>query len=74
MSEKCCGTCKWLNVSEKHLTKSGNIHGRYKSHAWRCNVSFEMPPVPACLAHFNLPGRSFMAPEWGKDCAFWEPR
>jgi hypothetical protein len=73
MSEKCCGTCKWLNVSERHLTKSGEIHGRYKHETWRCNVPLEVT-LPACMSHVILTSRSFMAQDWGKDCSFWEPR
>ncbi len=69
-----CRTCKHLDVAPD---KNGKIVPR-KSSAYKCTVTVEMPKLPDCMTEghrFNWPfPRSYMVPDWGKECPFHEVR
>lgn len=69
---KCCGTCKWLEVEPKKLTKERRVHMRYAYSMFPCKVPFTLPPFPACF-DVNIYEKRYSAPNYGTECAFHEP-
>ena len=66
-----CGKCRHLSVP---LDKAGRRVPR-KQNAYRCEVEFPMPEVPACVSKSHdwrwPPYRSWMSPSDGVGCQFF---
>lgn len=70
---KNCGSCKWLVVEAKDITKKMVVHARYKYSAFRCDVPFTLPPFPACY-DVRITEKRYSCPYHGENCAFHERR
>lgn len=68
-----CRGCKHLKV---HPDAAGRIIPR-ADRAYACTVEVPTPAVPACISKMHwkwTPVRSYMSPEDGEGCQFYENR
>lgn len=73
--ERCCGTCKYLDVPADSIVKSGRTHARLDSRVFGCLVPTPVwPKIPECFEIITEPKRRMMCPQYGKSCETWEGR
>lgn len=74
MTQKRCGTCRWLRVP---LNKGGRAVVRHDK-AYYCTFEPVWPPLPDSITMqnrgFQTPSRIYMEGHYGTNCPTWEKK